>query len=198
MEKVKAWSAQAFPDATTNVVGEVVNYAIMNGKLVWGELKSFVGSFAIILILMSIAFGSLHISLIAMIPNLAPVVMIGGVMGYFGVSLDMITMTVMPMILGIAVDDTIHFTNHIKHCFEKGLSYKEAILTSYREIGKTMGMTTVILCSMFLVITSSAMNCLSRLGYLSVIGLASALAADYTLTPLLILVTKPFGKDKNS
>ena len=198
LEKVKAWSAQAFPDATTNVVGEVVNYAIMNGKLVWGELKSFVGSFAIILILMSIAFGSLHISLIAMIPNLAPVVMIGGVMGYFGVSLDMITMTVMPMILGIAVDDTIHFTNHIKHCFEKGLSYKEAILTSYREIGKTMGMTTVILCSMFLVITSSAMNCLSRLGYLSVIGLASALAADYTLTPLLILVTKPFGKDKNS
>ncbi len=196
LEKVKAWSAQAFPDATTNVVGEVVNYAVMNGKLVWGELKSFVGSFAIILILMALAFSSLRVALIAMIPNIAPVIMIGGVMGYFGVSLDMITMTVMPMILGIAVDDTIHFTNHIKYFYEKGFSYGDSVLKSYREIGKTMGMTTVILCSMFLVITSSAMNCLSRLGYLSVIGLASALAADYTLTPALLLLAKAFGKRK--
>ncbi|MCR5047268.1 MAG: MMPL family transporter [Treponema sp.] len=198
LEKVKAWSAEAFPDARVNVVGEVVNYAIMNGKLVWGELKSFVGSFVIILLLMAIAFSSLHVSLIAMIPNVAPVIMIGGVMGYFGISLDMITMTVMPMILGIAVDDTIHFTNHIKYYFEKGCSYKDAVLTSYREIGKTMGMTTVILCSMFLVITSSTMNCLCRLGYLSVIGLASALIADYTLTPVLVLLTKPFGKEKEA
>ncbi|MBQ3649873.1 MAG: MMPL family transporter, partial [Treponema sp.] len=178
------------------IVGEVVNYAVMNGKLVKGELKSFLGSFILILILMAIAFGSLHTGLIAMIPNIAPVIMIGGVMGYLGISLDMITMTTMPMILGIAVDDTIHFTNHIKFYFERGLSYKDAVLTSYREIGKTMGMTTIILCSMFLVLSFSVMNCLARLGYLSIIGLASALIADYTLTPVLIFLTKPFGKEK--
>ena len=105
-------------------------------------------------------------------------------------------MTTMPMILGIAVDDTIHFTNHIKFHFERGLSYKDAVLTSYREIGKTMGMTTIILCSMFLVLSFSVMNCLARLGYLSIIGLVSALIADYTLTPVLIFLTKPFGKEK--
>ena len=195
LDLVKSYSEEVFPDAKTSVVGEVVNYAIMNGKLVKGELKSFLGSFILILILMTIAFGSLHTGLIAMIPNIAPVIMIGGVMGYFGISLDMITMTTMPMILGIAVDDTIHFTNHIKFYFEKGLSYKDAVLTSYREIGKTMGMTTIILCSMFLVLSFSVMNCLARLGYLSIIGLVSALIADYTLTPVLIFLTKPFGKE---
>ncbi|MBR4385946.1 MAG: MMPL family transporter [Treponema sp.] len=195
LDQVKAYANEVFPDAKTSVVGEVVNYAIMNGKLVKGELKSFLGSFVLILILMSFAFGSLHTGLIAMIPNIAPVIMIGGVMGYLGISLDMITMTTMPMILGIAVDDTIHFTNHIKFFFEKGLSYKDAVLTSYREIGKTMGMTTIILCSMFLVLSFSVMNCLARLGYLSIIGLVSALIADYTLTPVLIFLTKPFGKE---
>ena len=196
LDQVTAYANEIFPDAKTSIVGEVVNYAVMNGKLVKGELKSFLGSFVLILALMTLAFGSLHTGLIAMIPNIAPVVMIGGVMGYLGISLDMITMTTMPMILGIAVDDTIHFTNHIKFYFEKGLSYKEAVLTSYREIGKTMGMTTIILCSMFLVLSFSVMNCLARLGYLSIIGLVSALVADYTLTPVLIYLTKPFGKEK--
>ena len=145
---------------------------------------------------MAIAFSSLHTGLIAMIPNLAPVLMIGGVMGYFRISLDMITMTVMPMILGIAVDDTIHFTNHIKYFYEKGLGYRGAVLASYREIGKTMGMTTVILCSIFLILSFSPMACIGRLGWLSIIGLSSALVADYTLTPVLIYLTKPFGRDR--
>ncbi len=195
LDSVKRFSQEIFPDAKSTIVGEVVNYAIMNGKLVRGQLKSFALSFLIILVLMTIAFASFHTGLIAMIPNLAPVIMIGGVMGYFHVSLDMITMTVMPMILGIAVDDTIHFTNHIKFFYEKGFSYRNAILSSYREIGKTMGMTTIILCSMFIILSFSSMSCLCRLGYLSIIGLSSALIADYTLTPVLIFVTKPFGSD---
>ena len=196
LDNAKAFSAEIFPDAKTSIVGDVVNYAMMNGKIVFGELKSFIGSFIIILILMAIAFSSLHTGLIAMIPNLAPVLMIGGVMGYGHLALDMITMTVMPMILGIAVDDTIHFTNHIKYFYEKGLGYKGAVLSSYREIGKTMGMTTVILCSIFVILGFSPMACIGKLGWLSIIGLGSALVADYTLTPVLIYLTKPFGKDR--
>lgn len=109
----------------------------------------------------------------------------------------MITAMVMPMILGIAVDDTIHFTNHIKYQFEKCGNYRKAIEASYREIGKSMIMTTIILCAMFFIFLFSTMNCLVRIGYLSIIGLGSALIADYTLTPVLMLICKPFGKEKN-
>lgn len=196
LDSAKSYAAQIFPDAKTSIVGEVVNYAEMNGKLVNGLLRSFGGSFVIIAIMMILAFGSIKAGLIGMIPNVAPVLLIGGVMGYSGMPLDMITMIVMPMILGIAVDDTIHMNNHIKYGYERTGSYKKALLLSYREIGKTMGMTTFILCAMFFVFIFSPMGALHNVGLLSIIGLAAALVADYTLTTALVYVTKPYGKEK--
>ena len=196
LDSAKSYATQIFPDAKTSIVGEVVNYAEMNGKLVNGLLRSFGGSFVIIAIMMILAFGSIKAGLIGMIPNVAPVLLIGGVMGYSGMPLDMITMIVMPMILGIAVDDTIHMNNHIKYGYERTGSYKKALLLSYREIGKTMGMTTFILCAMFFVFIFSPMGALHNVGLLSIIGLAAALVADYTLTTALVYVTKPYGKEK--
>ena len=198
LDSAKSYAAQIFPDAKTSIVGEVVNYAEMNGKLVNGLLRSFGGSFVIIAIMMILAFGSIKAGLIGMIPNVAPVLLIGGVMGYSGMPLDMITMIVMPMILGIAVDDTIHMNNHIKYGYERTGSYKKALLLSYREIGKTMGMTTFILCAMFFVFIFSPMGALHNVGLLSIIGLAAALVADYTLTTALVYVTKPYGREKQN
>ncbi len=192
LEQIKAKAIELFPDAKISVVGEVVNYAEMNSKLVTGELKSFIGSFIIIALLLMIAFASVRTGLIGMIPNIAPVIIIGGIMGFCSFYLDMLTMTIMPMILGIAVDDTIHFTNHIKFQLEKGYSYRDAILVSFREIGKTMGMTTFILCAMFFMYTFSPMACLYRVGLLAIIGLGTALIADYTITPVLMYIIKPF------
>ena len=196
LDSAKSYAAQIFPDAKTSIVGEVVNYAEMNGKLVNGLLRSFGGSFVIIAIMMILAFGSIKAGLIGMIPNVAPVLLIGGVMGYSGMPLDMITMIVMPMILGIAVDDTIHMNNHIKYGYERTGSYKKALLLSYREIGKTMSMTTFILCAMFFVFVFSPMGALHNVGLLSIAGLGSALIADYTLTTALVYIAKPYGKEK--
>ena len=199
MNKVEEWVKELFPDASNaGVVGEVMQYAVMNGKLVRGSIKSIGTSLLVILILLILAFTSLRTGLIAMIPNVAPVILIGGVMGYFGINLDMVTAMIMPMILGIAVDDTIHFTNHIKYHFELTGNYRKSIENSYREIGKTMIMTTIILCAMFFIFLFSTMTVLVRLGYLSIIGLGSALIADYTVTPVLLLITKPFGKEKKN
>lgn len=194
LDTIKNRARELFPTARTYVVGEVVNYAEMNGKLVSAELKSFIGSFIIIALLLMLAFSSVRTGLIGMIPNIAPVLIVGGVMGYCAFYLDMLTMTIMPMILGIAVDDTIHFTNHIKFKLEEHTDYKDAIMVSFREIGKTMGMTTFILCAMFLMYMFSPMACLYRVGMLAIFGLGSALIADYTITPALMYLVKPFGK----
>ena len=197
LDSANAYAARIFPDAKVSVVGEVVNYAEMNGKLVGGLLRSFGGSFVIIAIMMILAFGSIKAGLIGMIPNVAPVLLIGGVMGYSGMPLDMITMIVMPMILGIAVDDTIHMNNHIKYGFERTGSYRHALLLSYREIGKTMGMTTFILCAMFFVFIFSPMGALHNVGLLSIVGLGAALLADYTLTTALVYLSKPYRISSN-
>ena len=194
LDSTKSYGAQIFPDAKVSVVGEVVNYAEMNNKLVGGLLRSLGGSFVIIAIMMILAFGSIKAGLIGMIPNIAPVFLIGGVMGYSGIPLDMVTMIVMPMVLGIAVDDTIHMNNHIKYGFERTGSYRLSILLSYREIGKTMGTTTFILCTMFFVFLFSPMGAFHNVGRLSIVGLSAALIADYTLTTALVYLTKPYGK----
>jgi predicted RND superfamily exporter protein len=195
MEKAKAFAQELFPGGNCSIIGMVADFAAMNNKIVYGELKSFSGSFFIILILLSLVFAGLSTGLIGMIPNVAPVIILGGIMGYTGTPLDMLTMTIMPMVLGIAVDDTIHFISRIKDELEKTGSYREAVLNSFRVLGKTLGMTTVILCAMFAVYSMSPIAMLNRMGLYSIIGLGSALLADYTLTPLLIFALKPLGKE---
>ena len=186
---------ELFPGAEVSAIGAVAEFAEMNGKIVHGELKSFAGSFIMIAAMLILVFMSIRTGLIGMIPNVTPVIILAGIMGYFRFRLDMMTMTVMPMILGIAVDDTIHFINHVKYYYEVHGNYKDAILRTYLEIGKTMCMTTVIICAMFLIYAFSPMNTMHRIGMLSIVGLTTALAADYLLTPVLIYVTKPFGKE---
>jgi predicted RND superfamily exporter protein len=185
-----------FPQADVAVVGLIASYAEMNNKVVYGELQSFAGSFVIIFLLLALAFGSLKVALIGMIPNVAPVIILAGIMGYAKIPLDMLTMTVMPMLLGIAVDDTIHFITRINLELERTGSYGQGVMNSFGKIGKTLGTTTVILCAMFVVYILSPVAMLSHIGSLAVIGMAAALLADYTLTPLLIYTMKPLGKEK--
>lgn len=187
---------QYFPDARTSCVGDVITFASMNHTLVTGEIKSLGGSFAIILLILIITFASIRTGLIGMVPNVAPVLLTGGIMGLCAFPLDMLTMTIMPMILGIAVDDTIHFTNHVKYEFELTHNYHDAIINSFVKIGRSMLATTVILCAMFTMYMFSPMAMLFRVGLLATIGLFTALVADYTLTPALLYMAKPLGAEQ--
>ena len=189
--------SELFPDAQCCILGDMIEFAEMSMRMVKGEIKSFLFSFLVIAVMLIFAFSSLKTGLIGMIPNIAPVIMIAGFMGYIGYYLDHITMTVMPMILGIAVDDTIHLTTHLKYGLEKYGSYQMAMEASFREIGKSMFMTTAILCSIFFVYILSPLNFIFIIGVLCVIGLAGALGADYTITPALLYIIKPFGKERN-
>ena len=194
---IKQKLAELFPDAQCCILGDMIEFAEMSVRMVNGEIKSFLFSFIVIAIMLILAFASLKTGLIGMIPNIAPVILIAGFMGYVGYYLDFITMTVMPMILGIAVDDTIHLTTHLKYGLEKYGSYQVAMETSFREIGKSMFMTTAILCSVFFVYVISPLHFIYLIGILCVIGLAGALVADYTITPALLYIIKPFGKERN-
>ena len=193
---IKQKLSELFPDAQCCILGDMIEFAEMSVRMVIGEIKSFLFSFIVIAIMLILAFSSLKTGLIGMIPNIAPVVLIAGFMGYVGYYLDFITMTVMPMILGIAVDDTIHLTTHLKYGLEKYGSYQVAMEASFREIGKSMFMTTAILCSVFFVYVISPLHFIYLIGVLCIIGLAGALVADYTITPALLYLIKPFGKEK--
>lgn len=196
MKTIEQTCTQLFPQASCHLMGAAVQFAELNNKIVFGELYSFLTSLVAIAILMMLVFGSVKMGLIGLIPNIFPVIVIGGIMGYLDIPLDIITMAIMPMILGIAVDDTIHFTNHTKYLFEKEKSYDRAIFGTFYSIGKTLAMTTIILSATFLVYLTCKIDAIVRLGVLAAVGLLSALAADYLMTPILIYISKPFGVEK--
>ena len=194
IQSLREEAKKIFPDADVFLVGAAVNFADLNEHIVFGEMYSFLSSIIAIAILMALVFGSIKLGLIGLIPNIAPIVVIGAIMGYFGIYLDMMTMTIMPMILGIAVDDTIYFMTHAKLEFEDGGDYEVSIINTFRTIGKTLGATTVILCASFASYSVSLLDGIVRIGLLGALGLFVALIADYLMTPILIYMLKPFKK----
>lgn len=195
IDSAQALVRRHFPKAVVGVEGYAVEQSSMNNKLVEGEIRSVSISFVVILLLLIASFMSFKTGFIGMIPNMAPILVIGGVMGACAFSMDMMTMMVIPMALGIAVDDTIHFVNHSKLCFERCGNYRESVLATFRDVGKSMVSTTIILCMMFLAYMVSPVTIFFRVGLMATIGLVTALVADFTITPVLIVLTKPFGKE---
>ncbi len=195
---IKRIGKERFPDATLSIIGSAVQFSELNNKIVIGELNSVIWALIIICILLVIVFNSIKTGFIGLIPNLMPLIVIGGYMGYFNSPLDMMTMTIMPMLLGIAVDDTIHFINAIKFEFEKYGNYNKAIIKAFHTVGKNITITTVILCASFAMFTFSPVANMVRMGYLAPMGLLAALVTDFFVTPALISLTKPYGKEKTS
>ena len=195
IQTIQRLSEEWFPGSEVSIVGSAAQFAELNKKIVTGELTSILTALVVIGILLILVFGSIKTGLIGMIPNLSPLIVLGGYMGYCKSPLDMMTMTIMPMLLGIAVDDTIHFINHIKYEFELHGQYEQAILRSFNTVGKTLAMTTIVLAATFAMYMFSNVANLARIGFLASVGLFAALLIDYLMTPALILLTKPFGKE---
>jgi hypothetical protein len=186
---------ELFPNATVSAVGNIPQFTTMQQYLVKGQIRSFGISCVIVAILLMIVFGSVRTGLIGMIPNIAPAIFVGGYLGWLGIPLDMMSATVIPMVIGLAVDDTIHFVNHTNEEYERTKHYKSAILRVFRTTGGALVMTTVIMCSTFANFTTSVCVMLRNFGLVLVIGLGSALLADFMVTPVLIKKFHIFGKE---
>ena len=188
---------ELFPHAHVVLTGAVSQFSVMQDYVSYGQIKSFLLSLVVIAILMMLVFGSVRTGLIGMIPNISPALVVGGVMGFSGLPLDMITVTIMPMLLGLAVDDTIHFINHSQLEFERTGSYTKSVQRTFSSVGGALFMTTVILSFTFAVYMISVVHVFVNMGILIAAGLFAALLADYFITPVLLKMTKPFGPERS-
>lgn len=143
-------------------------------------------AFIVISFLMALLFKNIKMVVIALIPNIVPLVIAGGLIGFMGIELDAATSIIFAIAFGIAVDDTIHFLSKFKLETAKGLPDKEAIRNTYLESGKAICITSIILFLGFIALVTSAYPPTYAIGLLVSITLASALIADLTLTPVLI------------
>jgi predicted RND superfamily exporter protein len=194
MARIQADAEQLFPGAKITTVGNIPQYVTMMQYLVRGQMLSFVISILIIGIILMIAFQSIRVGLIGLVPNMMPAVFVGGYMGWMGIPLDMMTATLLPMMLGMAVDDTIHFINHSKLEYDRTRDYQTAIRRTFRVVGVAIVMTSIITSAVFASFCSSACTMCVNFGLMAIIGILSALAADLFVTPILVNKCKVFGK----
>lgn len=144
-------------------------------------------AFLVIAFIMGFLYRSADIVLIALIPNVLPLLAIGGVMGFSGMDLKVSTSIIFTIAFGIAVDDTIHFMSKLKMELNKGKSLLYALKRTYISTGKAIVVTSIILCSGFISLVFSTFASTFYVGVLVSITLFFAVLADLTLLPALLI-----------
>lgn len=145
----------------------------------------------IVSVLMAFLFQNWRILIIALVPNIFPLLLAGALIGYLGIELEAGVSIVFAVIFGIAVDDTIHFLSKYKLALNKGMEREEAIKITFVETGKAIVLTSIILFFGFLVMLFSIHPPSVVVGLLISLTLLSALVSDLLLIPVMIRWMQP-------
>ena len=140
------------------LTGLAVLYNNMLQSLFDSQIGTIVIVFTIIFFMFLILFRSLYLSIIGIIPNLLAATVVLGTMGLFAIPLDIMTITVAAISVGMAVDNTIHYIHRFKKEFNSTGIYKESMKNSHRTIGRAMFYTSLTIILGFLVFATSNFN----------------------------------------
>jgi len=158
-----------------------------NQIITYKLLYSLIFAIIVVSLLMGWMYRSLRISLLAILPNILPLLLMLGLIGWTGMGLKMSTVIVFTIAFGIAVDDTIHFMSRLKSELEAGISPLSAIANTYRSTGKAIVITSIILVLGFSVLLLSSFQTTFTTGLLVSLALLFALFADLLLLPVLLM-----------
>jgi predicted RND superfamily exporter protein len=168
----------------------------MEDLIVVGQVRSLLGALLLIMALMVIEWRSLRGALLCMIPNLAPVFLIFAFMGVFGIWLDIATAMIASVAVGIAVDDTIHIYHGFISRQNRHGKTVWALARTYRQAGRAVTTTTLVLCAQFLILNSSDFVPTAHFGLLTSVGLLAAWLFDVVLLPAILVLI--YGKCSSS
>lgn len=153
------------------------------------DLGSSLGSETLIIILvLAVVFRSVRLGLIAMIPNVFPLVLCATWMVFTGQALEIVTVCCFTICLGIAVDDTIHFLTRFQEELPRATSRNEAIRRTFEAVGTSMLMTTMVLVVGFATVTFSDMRDQRIFASMGVLTMLSAMLGDLVILPALLAV----------
>jgi len=163
--------------------------------IVSSQVQGFSIAITVITLMMIGIFRSLKIGLISMVPNLAPVLLALGAMGWMGISLDYNKLTIAAIAIGISVDDTIHLMTRFHHEFGLHGNYRKALHNAMGDVGRALLITSAALVLGFLIFITSELRSQAQYGLLLSGSIVTALFADFFFMPALVLAFKPFGPE---
>jgi predicted RND superfamily exporter protein len=170
-------------------------WLVLMDYIMSSNIQGFGIAFSVITLMMIGIFRSVRIGMISMIPNLAPVLLAMGAMGWFDVTLDYNKVSIAAIALGISVDDTIHLMTRFHHEFGVHQNYRKALRAALNDVGRALIITSVALVLGFLVLMFSELRSQGLYGILLSGALLTALVADFFFMPALVLWLKPFGPE---
>lgn len=159
-----------------------------NQDLSENMLTGLLIAFGVIALLVGLMYRSIPMVLISLIPNVLPLVLIGGYMGAAGIDLKVSTSIIFTIAFGIAVDDTIHFVSKLRIELGKGKPLPLAIKRTFLSTGKAIIVTSIILCAGFVTLILSTFSSTYYIGLLITLTLALAVVSDLLLMPVLLLM----------
>lgn len=181
----------------SNVNTSLINYKMTGTALLVDKNNEFLATnmiaglgiaFFLIAMIMGLLFKSVKMAFISLLPNMIPLAIIGGLMGFFGTTINMSTSIIFTIAFGIAVDDTIHFLSKFKIESNKRKTFYLALKRTYLSTGKAIVLTSLILCGGFISLIFSDFKSTFLIGlYVSLI-LFIAVITDLFLLPVLLMI----------
>ena len=178
-----------FADEAVKVTGMMVLFNSMLSQLLDSQLNTLGYILAVVFILFLILLRSLPYALLGMVPNILASATVIGAMGYAGIPLDMMTITIAAICIGIGVDDTIHYLHRFREEYNKWGDARIAVSFTHASIGRALYYTSVTVVAGFSVLCLSNFVPTVMFGLWTAIAMVLALLANITLLPALLVLT---------
>ena len=188
----------AIADEQINISGMLVLYNNMLNSLFNSQILTLGTVFLAIFLMFIVLFKGFKLALITIVPNVFSAGVVLGLMGIAGIPLDLMTITIAAISVGIAVDNAIHFVHRFKHEFDQHGRYAEAISAATANIGQAMFYTTLVIAAGFLIMVFSNFVPTMYFGMLTALAMVTALIANLVMLPILLARFQPLGIESGS
>jgi hydrophobe/amphiphile efflux-3 (HAE3) family protein len=188
MMDVDRYFDEMFPGVTFQITGMMPLLFRTLANVVVSMTRSYGIAILVITLLMIVLIGRFRIGLLSMIPNIAPILVMLGVMGALSFPMDAFTMMVGSIAIGLAVDDTIHFMHNFRRYYEENGDPVRAVQETLNTTGRAMLVTTVVLSIGFFIFMFADMKNIFNFGFLTGITIIMALLSDYFVAPALMVL----------
>lgn len=175
--------------------GMLVLYNNMLQSLFKSQILTLGVVFVAITFMLTLLFRSLFLAILAVAPNLLAALMVLGGMGWVGLPLDMMTITIAAISIGIGVDNTIHYVHRFKLEFQQDRNYLNTMYRCHGSIGRAMYYTSITIIFGFSILALSNFKPSIYFGLLTGAAMFSALIGALMLLPRLLIVFKPLGAE---
>jgi len=184
-----------FAETTVHPTGMALLYSHLLHSLYRSQILTMGMVFVSILLMFIVLFRRVSLSIVAILPNLLAACAVLGLMGWWGIPLDIMTITIAAITVGIAVDHAIHYIHRFQVEFVRHQTYRETVMACHGSIGRAIYYTALTITVGFSILAFSDFIPTIYFGLLTGFAMMVALMSNLTLLAALLMIVKPLGRE---